>query len=450
MLKTMRLVSALIMAFCFVGEAMAASRPSLIRDAEIEAIIRAFATPLFQAGGIAPDSIKLHIVNDRSLNAFVAEGLNLYLHTGLLMRAETAGQVIGVIAHETGHIVGGHLVALHDEISSAQTQSLLAVLLGAAAGAAARRGDVGAAVGAGAQELAMRNLFSYSRSHEQAADQAGVRLLDATGQSVKGMVEFFDILGDQEALLSGGKDPYTRTHPLTRDRVEFVRHQLEISPNSRAVTRPEFEVMHRRMRAKLFAFMEPPVRTLARYKENDPSVEARYARAVAYHKKADLKQALPLIDGLIAESPQDPYFVELKGQILFENARLQESADAYRKAAVLLPRNVLIETSLAQVLIELDDPALLPEANKHLKFALGHEPDNAFAWRLSSISYGRSNNMGMASYAMAEYALLAGKPGEAVYHAGRALTLLPKGSPIVLRARDIKDAAEELQKKEKK
>ncbi|MBF0130174.1 MAG: M48 family metallopeptidase [Alphaproteobacteria bacterium] len=432
-----------------VGEAGAGDAPSMIRDAEIEAVLRAYATPLFQAAGIAPDSVKIHIVNDRSLNAFVANGLHLFVHSGLLTRAENAGQVIGVLAHETGHIAGGHLVSLRDEISAAQTQSMIAALLGAATGIAAKRGDVGAAVTMGAQEMIKRNFFSYSRGHEQAADQAAMRFLDATGQSPKGMVDFFDILGDQEALLNGGKDPYTRTHPLTRDRIEFAHHQLQVSRHADAPTRPEFEEMNRRMRAKLFAFMEPPVRTLSRYKEGDASVEARYARAIAFYKKADLKNALPLIDGLIAASPQDPYFVELKGQMLFENARLKEAAEAYRVATALLPGNSLVETSLAQVLIELDDPALLPEANRHLKLALTHEPDNAFAWRLMSIGHGRSGDMGMASYAMGEHALLAGKPEEALYHAERALKLLPKTSPVLLRARDIKDAAEDMRKKSK-
>lgn len=425
----------------------AGDKQTLIRDAEIENTIRAFATPLFQASGIAPDSVRLHILNDKSLNAFVANGLNMYIHTGLLLKTENANQLIGVIAHETGHIAGGHLVSLRDELANAQTEALLAAALGAAAAIATGRGDVGGAIAMGGQNMAMRNLFAFTRTQEQSADQAAMRMLDATGQSAKGMVDFFNILGDQELLSSAQQDPYVRTHPLTRDRIEFVRHHVEGAPVPSTQSNPAFDAMHKRIRAKLFAFIEPAVRTLTRYKEGDKSVEARYARSVAFHRKADLKQALPLIEGLIAEQPNDPYFAELKGQMLFENGRLKEAAEAYRRAVKLLPDNALLRTSLAQVLVELDDPKLEREAVGNLDAALQREPESSFAWRLLSITYGRANNMGMASYAMAEHAMLTGNPEEAAYHAGRSLTLLPKGSPVTLRAQDIQASAEVLKKK---
>ncbi len=426
------------------AEAQQTQRRSFIRDAEVENTIRAFATPLFQAAGLDPDAVNIHILVDPSLNAFVAGGQNLFIHTGLLIRSENANQLIGVIAHETGHIAGGHLVRLQDAASNAATQALMGMILGAAVGAAAGRGDVGAGVMMGSQEAAIRGLLAYSRGEESAADQAGMKFLDATHQSSRGLLEFFGILGDQELLVASRQDPYVRTHPLTRERIEVVRNHVDNSPWSDTPSRPEFAEMHRRMRAKLFAFLESPIRTYQRYKETDNSLESRYARAIASYRKPDLATALPLIDSLIVERPADPYFQELKGQMLFENGRGSEALGPYRRAVELLPNNPLMYLQLAQVEVEQEDPALLEDAAKNLNQVVRREPENATAWRLLSIAYGRSGNEGLAAYAMAEQALLEGKPSDASYHAGKAERILPHSGPIWLRIQDIKEQAAQL------
>ncbi|MBF0562687.1 MAG: M48 family metallopeptidase [Alphaproteobacteria bacterium] len=441
----MRFLIALFVAGCLLAkptEAAEPPQPTMIRDAEIENTIRAYATPLFVAAGVAPDAVHVHIVVDKTLNAYVADGLNLFLYTGLLTRTENANQLIGVMAHECGHIAGGHLVRRDTDVTAYEIGSMFASLLGAAAMVASRRGDVGSAVAMAGNEAAMKSFFSYTRGQEAAADTAGMKFLDATQQSAKGLLDFFKIIGDQELLVTAQQDPYVRTHPLTQDRIEFVRHHVETSPYSNTPPRPEYAEMHRRLRAKLIAFLDPPVQTLARYKASDPSLEARYARSIAYYRHANLADALPLIDGLIAERPRDPYFYELKGQMLFENGRGREALDAYRQAVHLLPDSPLIRISLGQVLIEQEDPSLLTEAAENLRFATHSEPDNPFAWNQMSIAYGRSGNEGMAEYAMAEYAFLAGKPSEAVYHAGKARTLLPRSSAAALRAQDIRTEAE--------
>lgn len=412
---------------------------NFIRDAEVENTIRTFATPLFQAAGLSPDAIDLYLMVDGSLNAFVAGGQNMFFHTGLLIRTDNPNQLIGVIAHETGHIAGGHLARVQDAMGNAGTEALVATLLGAAAGIATGRGDVAAAISMGGQEAAMRNLLAYTRSEESSADQAGVRYLDATQQSAKGMLEFFDILGDQELLVASRQDPYVRTHPLTRDRVSFVREHVTRSPHSNATVPPAWIEMHKRMRAKLFAFLEPPMRTFQRYRENDNSLDARYARAIAYYRKPDLDKAVPLIDALIAERPDDPYFRELKGQMLFENGRGSEALEPYRKAVQLLPGSALLRVSLAQVEVELEDPALLDDARKNLTIALQREHHNRTAWHLSAVAHGRAGDEGMAAYSMAEEALLEGRLPDANYHAGKAERLLPKGGTVWQRVQDIKE-----------
>ncbi|MCR6632380.1 MAG: M48 family metalloprotease [Magnetospirillum sp.] len=432
------------------ASAQQTARRSFIRDAEVENTIRAYATPLFQAAGLDPDGVRIHLLVDPTLNAFVAGGQNMFFHTGLLVRSETPGQLIGVIAHETGHISGGHLVRIQDAVGNASTEALMGMLVGAALGAASGRGDLGAAVMMGSQEVATRNLMAFSRTQEGSADQAGLSFLDATHQSAKGMLEFFDILGDQELLVAARQDPYVRTHPLTRDRVANVRDFVAKSPYSDAPPRPEFVEMHKRMRAKLFAFLESPVRTFQRYKESDNSLESRYARAIASYRKPDMDTALPLIDGLLAERPQDPYFWELKGQMLFENGRGSEAVQPYRKAVALLPDNALLRVGLAQVEVEQEDPSLLNDAKIHLSKALQSEPENYTAWRLLAISHGRLGEEGMAAYAMAEQALLENKLADAAYHAGKAERLLPRSGPIWLRIQDIKERASQVKEDQKR
>lgn len=426
------------------ASAQQTARRSFIRDAEVENTIRAFSTPLFQAAGLDPDGVRIHLLVDPSLNAFVAGGQNMFFHTGLLVRSEHPGQLIGVIAHETGHISGGHLIRLQDAVGNASTEALMGMLLGAALGAASGRGDVGAAVMMGSQEVAVRNLMAFSRTQEGSADQAGMSFLDSTQQSAKGFLEFFEILGDQELLVAARQDPYVRTHPLTRDRVANVRDHVAKSPYTNNPPRPEFVEMHRRMRAKLFAFLESPVRTFQRYKESDNSLESRYARAIAAYRKPDMDTALPLVDGLIAERPQDPYFWELKGQMLFENGRGGEALQPYRKSVELLPGNALLRIGLAQVEVEQEDASLLNDAKANLNKALQSEPDNHGGWRLLAIAHGRLGEEGMAAYAMAEQTLLEGKLSDAAYHAGKAERLLPRSGPVWLRIQDIKERASQV------
>jgi predicted Zn-dependent protease len=420
------------------------AKRQFIRDAEVENTIRTFGAPIFQAAGLDPSAIRILLINDSTLNAFVAGGQNMFINTGLIVRSEHPGQLLGVMAHETGHIAGGHLIRNSDAMSSASTEAILAMLLGAAAGAATGRGDAAAAVMLGGQDMAMRNLLAFSRSQEQQADQMAMRFLEDSRLSGKGLLEFFEILGDQEMLVSARQDPYVRTHPLTRHRVAFVREQVDRSSHRDAPWPAEWVEMHRRMKAKLFAYIEPPIRTMQRYKETDTSIEARYARAVAYYRKPDLEAALPLIDGLLKERPKDPYFWELKGQMLFENGRGAEAIAPFRTAVDLLPENALLRIGLGQAMIETEDPAMLDEAASHLTKAVRLEPEDRFAWHQLAIAWGRSGKEGLASYALAEYYLLAGKLPEANFHANKAEQALGKQGPIWLRIQDIKERASQV------
>ena len=419
--------------------ALAGDARALIRDEEIETTIRFWSAPIFHAANLDPDAVAVYIISETALNAFVSGGQNIFLTSGLLMRSESPGQVKGVIAHEAGHIAGGHLARLQEALKHAQLESIIAMVLGAGiiAGSGGEAGGAGGAVIMGGQEIAGRNLLKYTRGQEAAADQAAMSYLDRTGQSSKGMEDFMRILAQHEAIYVGQSDPYLRSHPMTRDRVEVIGNHVANSRWSDVPEPPQSVLAHARMRAKLLAFLEPLDRTLKEYPESDTSLPARYAQAIAYYRKGNLARALPLVGGLIAEHPDDPYFHELRGQMLFENGHLAEAVQSYKVAVGLKPDSALFLTMLAQAQLELNDPAQTRAATAHLVEAVKLEKDNAGSWNFLAIAYGRQGQVGLSSLALAEKFLIRGKNKDARAQAKRAEKALPHGSPGWLRAQDI-------------
>ena len=438
-----------------------------IRDAEIENTMRQYADPLFRQAGVDPEAVHIYLVKDPSLNAFVAEGLNLFINTGTIIGADDAGQLIGVMAHECGHIAGGHLVRGQEAMGNAMTTGLAAMVLGVAAAIAAGKQDKSAyekgvpgaysnnsallpAVLGAAGEVAYKSYASFSRTIEGSADAAGLQFLDNLHMSARGMLAFMEKLEGEELLVTTRQDPYVRTHPVTGDRIDEIRAHIERSPWSDVPTPPEFIEPHQRARAKLAAFLNPPMSTLYKYKESDPSISARYARAIAYYRIPDLEHALPLVDGLLAERPNDPYFHELKGQILYENGRALEAIPEYKKAVQILPNNALLHQELGMVEVESEDPTQLADAKIQLNAAIRGEPEDPTSWRQLAIAYGRDGDEAMASAGMAEYALLMGRFSEALYHSNKALQGLKHGSPMAIRMEDVRAQAEQHQESKKR
>ncbi|KAA5604635.1 M48 family metallopeptidase [Roseospira marina] len=428
----------LVLALAPVGAARA---QSLIRDAEIETIIRAYAAPLLRGAGIAPESVTIRLLNDSRLNAFVATGNRMYLFTGLILRTEKPEELIGVIAHEIGHIAGGHHVRLGDSLENLSTTSLVATLLGTAAGALVGRPDLGLALGSVAQGAAIRNFMAYSRTQESSADAFALKALDRENLPATGLLAFMHELETQDALTPEMQDPYLRTHPLTRDRILSVENHVNATAQSSRRIPPGWADLHARMLAKLNAFLRPPGEALRMYQGRD-DIPGRYAQAIAHYRAVELEPALALIDGLIADEPNNPYFQELKGQMLFENSRVTESLAAYERAVALLPDAPLLRVSLAHAQIESGDPTLLEPAQDNLRNALTRDADNGLAWRLLAQAYGQAGDTAMADYAMAETALRTGDYPRALFHVGRAETQLKRGSPTWLRLQDIRVEAE--------
>jgi len=295
---------------------------------------------------------------------------------------------------------------------------------------------------AGGSQVTQRTLLQYSRTQEAAADQAALTFLDQTGQSSLGLLQFLQKLGDQEALAAANQDPYVRTHPLARQRIDTVRAHSERSPHARASDPPQFQRMHARMRAKLAGFLESPAQTLQRYPLSDASEAARYARAIARHKANDLTAALAEIDGLIAEHPRDPYYLEAKGQFLLEAGRVADAVAPYQAAAQLRPDATLLLLALGQAQVSTDDPGLLRAAIDNLEAAARRDPSDATVWRWLAQAYGRDGQEGPAALATAERYALVGQYRDCLLQANRALRLLRPGTPGALRAEDLKQFAE--------
>jgi len=422
----------------------AAQQIRLIRDAEIENIIRLYSTPLFQAAGLSPKDIAVYLVEDSRLNAFVAGGLNIFINTGTLIQAKDPLEVIGVIAHETGHIAAGHGATRGQSLRKSTESIIASYIIGIGAAIATGRGELAQAVISGGQDIALKNRLRYSRAQEASADQIAVRLLNGTGQSPRGLLDFLRTVSGQEVLYSSNQDPYLRSHPLTRERIQFLEDQVSKSPYGKSPATKKLIDLHKRMQAKLIGFLQPMDQVLRHYPKTDTSLPAQYARAIANYRNGSMAKGIELTDALLAAYPDDPYFHELKGQILFESGRVADAVPEYEAAVRLVPNSPQIALALAQAQIELNDPQTDQKALGHLTKALRQEPNNAFAWRLAAIVHGRKGEIGMTALALAERALALRHAPEARDQAARAKNILNEGSPSWLRAGDIEQLASRL------
>ena len=417
---------------------------NLIRDAEIESTIRTFITPIWQVAGLNPEAVAIVLVQDYSLNAFVAGGQRIFINTGLLIRTERPAQLIGVLAHETGHIAGGHLARQQEELKNLSTMQILETLLGGAAvvgggiAGGGRGGSGGGVTGPGGQGIpgSLSAFLRYTQTQESAADQASITFLERAHQSPKGTLEFLKFLEHQERLTIGRPTtPYLTTHPLTPDRIATFQDAVAHSQYANTPDPPKFIELHQRLVAKLIGFTAPDL-ALQRYQEGDRGVPARYARAIALYRKGTIGSALLTLDGLLKDYPSDPYFHELRGQILFENGRAAEAVLSYRRAVQLSRANIL-KIDFARALIETNKPDADREAVHNLDLALQTETDSFDLWRLEATAYSRMGNEGMTSLARAEMAVLRGQRSEAQAHATAASHRLPAGTPAWQRAQDI-------------
>lgn len=426
-----------VLALLFIAlPARAANDMNIVRDAEIETMLRDFARPIFEAAGISPEVVHFVLVQNSQINAFVAGGSNMFIYTGLLRAAKTPEELIGVMAHETGHIAGGHIIRTQEEMRNASATAILATIAGVAAAVASRDGSAGAAAISLGNSVAQRSMLSYSRTQESSADQAALSFLDKSGISATGMRDFLERLEDQELLPTDQQSEFVRTHPLTRDRVDAVSAHIDADHAALRPLPPGYSERFQRMLKKLDGFLNPR-ETLQRTSANDADFATRYARAIAFHQTGDTRGALELIDRLLATETENPYLYELKGQVLYESGHAADAIAPYRKAVSFSHGNSLLRLGLAQALMDSSDNSNLSEAVTQLESAVNDEHGSPLLWRLLATAYGRQNQMGMAAYALSEEALARGDKPLAIQQAKRAQEILPRGSAGWIKAGDV-------------
>lgn len=413
----------------------------LVRDAEIEAVMRAYSDPLIEAAGLNLNSVDIHLVGDMEFNAFVTRGQNVFLNTGLIVVAETPSEIKGVIAHELGHIEGAHLVRMQQAERSAMAAMAAAIGVGIIA-ALAGAGDAGAAIIASSPQFATLDFMTYTRSQEAAADQAAVRFLTASGQSGRGLVSTFERLAHQERLSFQRRWQYFRSHPLSADRITALRRNVESSPYADVTDTEEEIATLRRIQAKIIGFMAPPAQTFERYPESDTSIPARYARAVAFYKQGLMTRAEEVVLSLINDEPDNPYFHELHGQMLFESGHIARAIAPYRRSLELAERQPLLQIGLATALIATGDEAAVNEAVMLLAQALVSEPDNAFGWFQKSLAHTARGDLPMAELATAERYFAVGDNMHAHLFARRAHERLDRGTEAWIRSAELLYATE--------
>jgi predicted Zn-dependent protease len=416
----------------------------MIRDAEIEQLLRDYTTPILRVAGLSQQNVQVVIINENVFNAFVMDAHRIFIFTGALKQATVPNQLIGVFAHETGHIAGGHLSKMRQELANAQTAAIVAMLLGVGAMAAGARsggsgGDmvnVGAAAISAPQSYLMHTLLAYQRAQEEQADRAGVRFLTMTGQSAKGMYDTFKRFADEMMFSAAYIDPYVQNHPMPAERMAALAEMVK-TPYWDKKDPPELQFRHDMMRAKLYGFTERADAVLRRYPMSDTGMPARYARAIATYRFGDIHSAVSQIDSMIEAMPNYPYFYELKGQALLENGHAQEAIAPLRRAVELAPSPALIQILLAQALIATNNPKMTQEAIPLLRTALTKEPESSDAYEQLALAYGHTSDYADADLASAQAAFSRGDNKTARQLAARAKTRFPVGSPGWVRADDI-------------
>jgi predicted Zn-dependent protease len=421
--------------------------PALLRDTEIEQLLREYTRPILRAAGLEKHNIQIVIINDSGFNAFVADGRRIFVNYGALMKSETPNQIIGVLAHETGHLAGGHLAKMREQLAQAQTQMIIAMLVGAGALVAGARGgpgsgltNAGAAAIAGPQEMIRRSLLSYVRQQEENADRAGVKFLTASGQSAKGMYETFKRFTNDSLFAARGADPYLQSHPMPAERVAALEELARSSPYWEKKDDAALQLRHDMARAKTSAFMEPQDTVYRRYPLADNSLPARYAHAIATYRHGDLRSALAQIDVLIQQQPGDAYFYELRGQALLERGKPADAIAPLRKAVQLSNGAPLIQMLLGQALVASDNNANTDEAIAILRAAVARETEAPIGYTHLAMAYGRKGDYAQADLASAQAAYLRGDNKTARDLASRAKTRFAVGTPGWVKADDIVSA----------
>ena len=454
MLKTIYTLLALvfIQSFSFTSEAATEfKKDSLIRDAEIEDALKSYIEPIFEVAGLSKKAANIYLIINDSPNAMATVDHTIFLQTGLITSNKDVGTILGVLAHETGHIAGHHIIRGMQEAQNASLGALAGLALGAGIAILGGRADASTAVLAGSSTYLQQSMLSYSRTQESSADQAAKKYLEALGWSCKPLIAFLESLSQQELLSHERQDPYMRTHPLTKERIEILRTYAKKSPCTTKKPPSRFVNSYARIRTKIIAYTQRPSSVLQKYDLKGGSIEALYACAIAHTRLSDFKKSVPLVDRLLQKHPRDPYFWQFRGDIFFESGNLSEAARSYEKAS-RLSKNPLMKVDLAKALLESSAQSNITKAIDLLTHAIHKDGKNAFAWHLMAVARGKQKQMALMALALAEQNLIIGNPIQVLNQVQRSRSFINKSPSkskiaderVKIRLRDIEIEAQKL------
>ncbi|MFQ6729709.1 MAG: M48 family metalloprotease [Alphaproteobacteria bacterium] len=426
----MRKVIAFLLAVFFMIPAHAVS---MINDTETEKLLADLIQPLANAAKIPDGRLKIHIVDDDDFNAFVSGGEDVYIYTGLLKQIKTPNALQAVVAHEMGHMLGGHTAQMADRLSAEMKRTMLIQALGVGLMVAGGNPSLGAGVLAGSSGIAQQSMLAFTRDEERIADNMGVNLMIDAGQNPNGFVTVFEQMRDLTGELESKINPNRINHPLTNERLNNVKSQIKQSDikNTHTAQPDEYEMV----RAKLIGYLDNSKSVLAKYPYTDKSSPALYARAIANMRNGNLDGAKMGVQTLISRMPDNPYMYELMGDIEYQFGHYDDSVRAYEQALKLTKNAPQIQTALALVLTERKKPNDDTRAIELCKASLLSEP-TAFTYWVLARAYGDNDN-GRSAWAMAEYYHMNKKEDEAKKYAKIAQKHLKKTDPEYIKAGEL-------------
>jgi predicted Zn-dependent protease len=355
----------------------------IIEDEEAHNVLAELVRPILKAAELPPEEIEVRIIQDSDTNAFVIDNKNIFINSGLITFSKNPEVIAGVIAHECGHIAAGHVHITKEYLENLRKSMIASSLIGAAAALITGNPYAISAALLGGQ-VAQVKFLEHSRNQESQADGLAIRYLERSNISYEGLIDFLKYLSSKERTFYKGQASYLLTHPLSRERIKYIKENILLKHSSFPDNfKDRFELMV----AKLYAFTEPFKETMRRYKgSTNPDI---YAQSIAYFRAGHLNKAISLLEKLLIKHPNNPYFIELKAQFLYENGKIKESIKYYKQALNLIPTSNIFKIELAAALIT--DNTELTYAISLFRSAIDKQQENFLAWHGLGVALGKNN-----------------------------------------------------------
>ena len=416
---------------------------SIVRDAQTEQLLQEYARPLLHAAQIDPASIRIVLVDDRRFNAFIVDARHIFIHTGVFLDSESPAEIMGVLAHEIGHIKGGHLAHAHSSLDDARFVAMLSALIGVAALATGANANSDSLVGGGAGLAAssgnfgQRLFLAHRRLQEETADRIALQLLGQAGLPTSGLTNILNRLARRERYAGAQADPYLRSHPASSERLRNLTHGAAREKARPAADLTALQQRHDLVRAKIKAYTGRPGSAARAFFPSDKSLAADYGRAILAMRRGEISAARTALDGLVKHAPQNPYFRELLGQLHLQAGNADIAIASFREALQLSPDEPQLRAALGSALLARGRGPDIDEAITLLSRAVTQDQNLPASWRQLAIALNRAGRALEATLATSRSLLASGDIAGAKFHAARVREEATRGDRLWLRADDI-------------